>query len=409
MEAETLGFIREMFRRFYTEHMEEVKPPSMMELREFGFLEFGEKMMVRHKGFRKPEELRMFIAQHVPAHVYYSSAYYRDPEAEMELKGWLGADLVFDIDADHIPTTCKEEHDRWMCRECGASGKGMAPDRCPRCGGAVEAETWFCEVCLEAAKEETIKLLDILVQDFGLSYGELSVCFSGHRGYHVHVEDEALRELGREERREIVDYVRGQGIEVELHGLLERPNLTAPGWRGRLTRGLYEVLSRYGPEELRALGLRPRVVKALTEGRSSILRRIEDGVPLTTTPGVGRTSWTKLAAEAARVRGALVDTVVTADVHRLIRLPSTLHGKTALKVAEVPVRGLEGFDPLREAVAFKGGSVKVFVERALSFRVGETVYGPYEGRVVELPLQPALLLMCKGVARLVEAGEVWQA
>jgi len=406
VEAETLRFVREMFRRYYTERMGEITPPSRMELREFGFLEFGEKMMIRHKGFRTPEELRTFIAQHVPAHVYYSSAYYRDPEADMELKGWLGADLVFDIDADHIPTPCKERHDRWACRECGTAGRGMAPDKCPSCGGVVESEVWFCDKCLEAAKEETIKLLDILVQDFGLSYGELSVCFSGHRGYHVHVEDETLKELGREERREIVDYVRGQGIEADLHGVLEKPDLTSPGWRGRLARGMYEVLLRYGEEDFKRMGLKPRVVKALTSKRDAILRRIEEGLQLDSVPGVGEASWKVIAMEAARECGALVDTVVTADVHRLIRMPSTLHGKTGFRTVEAPVRGLEGFDPLREAVAFKGGSVKVFVERALRFRVGDVFYGPFEKEVVELPIQPALLLLCKGVARLVEVGEV---
>lgn len=65
MEAETLRFVREMFKRYYTERMGEITPPSRMELREFGFLEFGEKMMIRHKAFRTPEELRAFIAQHV--------------------------------------------------------------------------------------------------------------------------------------------------------------------------------------------------------------------------------------------------------------------------------------------------------------------------------------------------------
>jgi len=29
----------------------------------------------------------------------------------MENKGWIGADLIFDIDADHIETRCKTEHD----------------------------------------------------------------------------------------------------------------------------------------------------------------------------------------------------------------------------------------------------------------------------------------------------------
>ena len=37
----------------------------------------------------------------------------------------------------------------------------------------------------------------------------MHVFFSGHRGYHVHIENEAVRSLDAMARKEIVDYVTG--------------------------------------------------------------------------------------------------------------------------------------------------------------------------------------------------------
>ena len=54
----------------------------------------------------------------------------------------------------------------------------------------------------------------MLENDFGFSADELHVFFSGHRGYHVHVEDEAVRSLDAMARKEIVDYVTGLGLAV---------------------------------------------------------------------------------------------------------------------------------------------------------------------------------------------------
>ena len=96
-----------------------------------------------------------------------------------------------------------------------------------------------------------------------------------------------------------------------------------------------------------------------------------------------------------------IDTVVTTDIHRLIRMGDTLHGKTGLKKVEVPVAGIESFDPLKGAIAFKEGTVAVYVIEAPQFRLGEETYGPYKGEKVELPTAAAMLLLCKGTAQVI--------
>jgi DNA primase small subunit len=97
-----------------------------------------------------------------------------------------------------------------------------------------------------------------------------------------------------------------------------------------------------------------------------------------------------------------IDTVVTPDINRLIRLSNSLHGKTGLKKVELPITGIEEFDPLKSAVAFKGGEVIVHVSEAPQFRVEDTLYGPYERQKIELPTAAAMMLLCKGVAKVVQ-------
>jgi DNA primase small subunit len=97
-----------------------------------------------------------------------------------------------------------------------------------------------------------------------------------------------------------------------------------------------------------------------------------------------------------------IDTVVTPDINRLIRLPNSLHGKTGLKKLEFPITAIDDFDPLKSAVAFKTGEVTVHVSEAPQFRVEDEIYGPFERQKIELPTAAALMLLCKGVAKVVK-------
>ena len=176
---------------------------------------FKERFMVRHKRFETIEGFQSVLRRNVPSDVYHSCAYYENPDFDMEKKGWSGADVVFDIDADHIPTSCGKIHDEWTCQKCEFSGKGITPEECPICGGdKFSAKTWPCDLCIQSTREETAKLIDMLEKDFGFAADELHVFFSGHRGYHVHVEDEAVRSLDALARKEIVDYVTGLGLAI---------------------------------------------------------------------------------------------------------------------------------------------------------------------------------------------------
>ncbi len=271
----SIAFVQQAFREHYTKGFSFNEDVSTIEKREFGFASF-EGWMLRHKSFGTKNELVSFLSDSVPRDAYFSCAYYEDPEAEMEKKGWLGADLVFDIDSDHIPTPCDRFHDQWTCGKCGFTGKGVVPESCPVCGGEkFDESTWPCEVCLASAKRETVKLLDLLMKDFGFSERDLRVFFSGHRGYHVHVESRAVKDLDGAARKEIVDYVCGFGLDNPLHRTAEKGvgflSVNDGGWRGRIARGIRDFILTAEEDEYRNIGLKGHVAEIMVKNKAEIL------------------------------------------------------------------------------------------------------------------------------------------
>jgi DNA primase small subunit len=410
MTRESRNFIRSAFAEYYQSLLRLSAPPRI-ENREFGFLTFADRNMLRHKSFGSVGELEAFLEKTVPSDAYFSCAYYEQPEAEMDRKGWSGADLIFDIDADHIPTSCNKIHDKWTCGECGFVGRGLGPEKCPACGGQkFDIKSWPCEVCLDSAKAETIKLLDMLTRDFGFSEGEIHVFFSGHRGYHIHVEREQIREMGASARKEIVDYVRALGLDVALLGIGEKDQNRVnssmgtdnAGWRGRIVTAVRDFVRNAKPEDYRTLGLKNNVITALVKDKEKIVESWGESKHRSHVKGVGFENWRKMMEFCLCSAAANVDTVVTTDVHRLIRLTDSLHGKTGLKKIEFPFSSIEDFDPFKSAVAFKKGTRLVLVSDSPKFRLGDGTFGPYKAQKVELPVAAAVFLICKGCAEVVE-------
>src|SRR3990170_3077535 len=302
----------------------------------------------------------------------------------MEKKGWQGADLVFDIDADHIPTKCNKIHDEWTCgnKQCGFSGKGITPESCRICGGEkFETKTWPCDLCLDSAKEETEKLVDMLGND--------------------------LDSMGR---KEIVDYVSGIGLSLIERGKKEQSKqnrasqeftLNDYGWNRRLKNGMRKLILGASKEDLKNIGIKSKA-ELILRSKEAVLKRCLEENRWDCVKGVSVETWTKLAEHVRDLESAKIDTVVTTDVHRLIRANGTLHGKTGLLKAKVPVSRLRSFDPFKEAVAFKEGEAEIFVSDAPEFRLGGETFGPYKNQKVRLSTAAAVLLICKGRAEVLK-------
>lgn len=397
MNQKSYNLVRSFFSEYYKRYYFP-ETPLTMEKREFGFNLF-EGFMLRHKSFSNLEELRNFLETSTPMDAYYSCAYYENPTAEMDRKGWLGADLIFDVDADHIPTGCDKVHDEWICVECGFVGKGITPEKCPVCNGEkFNATTWPCGICLGSAKAETIKLLDMLVDDFGFSYKEIKVFFSGHRGYHIQIESEAILSLDAAARKEIVDYVTGLGFNAEPP---ETTQQILRGWSKRVYTGVLEFVCKAEEDDLRKIGIRSNVARAIIQNKSVLLKDWPSGV-WRKIKGLGPETIKRIMEHVCNMQSAKIDTVVTTDIHRLIRLPETLHGKTGLKKTWLPANKIESFDPFNKAIAFKKGTVSIFVSDAPEFRLGDETFGPYKNQKITLPTAAAMLLICKGKAEVIE-------
>ncbi len=389
LNALTHNFLVSKFRGYYLESSLDA-PPSLAS-REWGFLFFDESGMRRHKSFFSQGELIDYVRAMVPRHVYHSAAYYQRPGAPtMKEKLWQGADLIFDLDADHL-------------RNAPRSYSEM----------------------LELVKKETLKLLGFLTADFGFSEKMISIAFSGGRGYHIHIRDPRVFALGGDERREIVDYLTGRGLDIDMLMFkviisgdvgdknvrsLRCPTEKSPGWGGRFN----EAVVRFA-EEIRNMDEKGAVkkltgIKGIGDARAIefYTRIISDRVlndmrsgnldSLKNVQGI----WpyvinNYLANQFVEVLGGETDEPVTADVRRLIRCPGSLHGGSGMRVTPLTLRDLEDFDPLQDAVVFGEEAVPLQIIKPFKTQMKGESFHLEEGPT-ELPAYVAVFLMARGVA-----------
>ncbi|MDD5778629.1 MAG: DNA primase catalytic subunit PriS [Candidatus Thermoplasmatota archaeon] len=376
-------WLQEQFRRYYTRPR--IRFPDRFPRREYALVPFEEQHMQRHLAVKTREDLQSLLERRVPAHIYYSSAYYETPDAPtMAEKGWMGADLIFDLDADHLP---------------GAGGMSY-PEM------------------LAAVKQEMIKLLDFLQEDFGFEEADLAVYFSGGRGYHCHVTDARVQTLGSQERREIVDYITGRGLDTQsllqektvyrqgniTQTSLEMPLPDEPGWRGKISREIIRFFQSLldAPEEeaLQQLtqfeGIGPKTARTIYQGLTpQRIQRMRQG-KFDQFPYIKKMAPHLIRRSAVELRGE-PDEPVTADVKRLIRLPGSLHGKTGLRVEHVPLGYIDQFDPLVDAVVFDDSPVALTLKKGTAISMKNRSFDLQPGSHT-VPAHLAVLLVGRGLA-----------
>ncbi|WP_281194174.1 DNA primase small subunit PriS [Halorubrum sp. F4] len=382
MDDRTREYLRGRFGDYY--RGVSLSPPPDAHLREWGHIPWtpgAGTTMVRHRSMYDLGDLDTFFADNAPRHAYFSAARYDDPGAStMSKKGWRSADLVFDLDADHLP--------------------------------GVDPESASYREMLESCKDALLRLLDFLENDF--AFEDLTVVFSGGRGYHVHVRDESIRELDGEARREVVDYVRA--IDLDVDGLIrtvsdrgttKRVLRTEGGWGARV----HDALVEYADDlrEMDDADARERLMEldGIGEGRAKTIQgafdrnpdAIREGNVEAGGPGVRRLV-SALAARVAATDAAPIDEPVTTDTRRLIRLPGTLHGGSGLVVTPIDRDAIDEFDPLRDAVPerFVGRDIRIEADadatvelngKRLTIQAGENTVPEFAG----------VFLMTRGEAR----------
>lgn len=400
--------LRDAFRRYYQSH--DVPAPPDIERREFGVGDYGRKIVRRHMSFVSEREFKRFLREKAPLYISYSVGYFEKPDAQpMEAKGLLGADMIFEFDADELGLF--SQNDVWYCPHCGAKGfvkdlRGFRVGVCPKCGDPTKVIMFPDPEREERLKEEVDTLVkDFLINDFGLSKSEIAINFSGNRGYHIHVRSPVLRELDKDARIEIVEYVTGQGIDVRYFFDVSRvppigPKPTDGGWKGRIARGVIDILSRsYDVSDLVMRGVEPPIARRIMRDRGRIVELIKQGIwPfLDTRADDAFASVSALVKSLSPFMGKEIDTNTSVDIHRLIRVPDTIHGSTGLLARRVT--SLRSFDPYRDAVALpERPYLNLHVDYAPEFEFAGKTWGPFVDKNVELPLNVSIFLLSKGVA-----------
>lgn len=413
--SDTIAFLKKRFSDYYGSA--DMYLPERFGKREWGFMFFDGGFMQRHLAFSSEGALREFLKNRVPAHVYHSSAYYKTPDAStMAEKDWLGADLIFDLDADHI--------------------KG--------------AEGLTYEETLARVKVEFIRLIDdFLLSDLGFSEEQLVIVFSGGRGYHIHIRDPGVLPLTSHERREIVDYITGRDLDwdwvfekeafdkrsfgghVKVYHRTIMPEKAQGGWKRKMSNGIFGLLDELeamgeeeavnrltaieGVGEKTAKGLYVHLFDGVNGKRIADRLKNEQNIEV-----LGRYMETFLdivkgeisvqvegdeGYESLVVKDRLegeTDEPVTSDIKRLIRLPSSLHGKTGLRVTQLTRSGLEDFEPLRDAVPdiFSDEPVAIHVKKPVKINLKDESFNLKKGRT-EVPEYAAIFLLCRRGAELI--------
>ena len=465
MNFRTKQYLRKRFGDYYQNSVPEM-PPELAR-REWGFIFFDEMpevVMRRHKAFSSHTEAVEYIRGMVPAHLYHSAAYYRFPgAATMKEKQWQGADLIFDLDADHLPPEVR-----------GRSYKEM----------------------LDAVKKETKKLLDFLLDDFGFSEDKVSIVFSGGRGYHIHVRDPKVLALESAERREIVDYLGGTGLATDFlfkpakhnvydDGKFKKKELDSSrkitsfedgaggfGWGKRVSRYLVGFLKEISTKDdteatnelinlIRNYKMKKvytesvpddivkRIIRMKNENRKISLQKMAEEIRIPPDKIrdilVANAMWDFKTEAAQKLKfiqkisqsphaldmignkgiigdsyvfdaivqkaieensinlgSAHTDEPVTADIRRLIRMPSSLHGGSGMRVVPLTLAEFGKFEPLNDAVAFSENEIKIDVLKPLKPQNSKVEMKGKSFTVTEgintLPEYAAMYLMCRGAA-----------
>ena len=322
-------------------------------------------------GFTNPEDLHAYMYSQVPSHSYYSTAYYRHPKHPlMADKEWLGAELIFDLDADHL-----ENADQMT----------------------------YAEMMIQIRGEMISLVDDFLIGDLGFREDQIHLCFSGGRGYHAHVRSPEIFSLGTHERRELVDYITCQGLDIDrvfpiqedpigvtvlangtsrpkIHKYRLLPSPEQGGWRRRMRNALKETcafIEENDPKTIRKTypsikGSKNSSIYKLSEDLKSFGELIFQKNSMGELQNFEQDILIKIMSEdvSHRLAGE-VDKPVTPDIKRLIRLPGSLHGKTGLRVVPITREQLTEFDPLQYAVpdVYTDSPVKITMHSRMELKI----------------------------------------
>ncbi|MGC8479779.1 MAG: DNA primase catalytic subunit PriS, partial [Candidatus Micrarchaeia archaeon] len=341
---QTRDYISKLIAEYYSKS-DNFYPDKIPE-REFGAGDFDTKIRIRHLSFINKNDFKEYLIKKAPPFISCSTAFYKHPSFRpMENKEWLGSELVFDLDATDMNLECQKKH----------------------------STSWVCDICLDSVKSETLKLIEeFLIPDFGFSKNEIEVNFSGNRGYHVHIKKESVYSLDANARKQISDYITGNGINFDSFFVMEElrkgtgrsskklkgPKSSDGGWSGKIAKNFIKQLEA-GPESLIKLGLESTLAKNLYKKKSLIELGINNGNWDMVYIKNKKEFWEDILKTQSIYQSDKIDQNVTNDPSHMVRLPNTIHGETGLISKKISVSDLNLFDPMSDTIAFDTKTIEV--------------------------------------------------
>jgi DNA primase small subunit len=366
-------FLKKHFSSFYKNNFVDSVPS--VELREFGFGVFKRKIANRNLSFSSLKEMNDFLRNDSPLFFSYSNSCYKFPSnTPMVTKEWIKADLIYEFDADELGISIEE----------------------------IDGVQWFLHEHLDEAKKQVFRLIDFLENDFGFLREDISVNFSGKAGYHVHLKSDSIQNLNKKSRIELVDYLTGYGLDyVNLGFYLDTlycPKPTPKGlWSKRILKGIKEFFDSSEENISSVLKLSSKKTKNILSKKEVIIDSLDKGLlfPFKEKKSV---LWKNILDYVVSKEMSPIDRQTSIDLHKIVRVPNTLHGETGLIAKSIPLDDLKDFDPFKDTIVFGSESIKVKISKTPKFILKGEHFGPFENQVEELPLFVAIYLIGKGCA-----------
>lgn len=375
-----MALVKRAFREYYFNHINLLEIPEHLEQREFGYVPFGSGMN-RHLSFRNKGDLIATLVHDVPSDLYCSNAFYRFPTYSMQEKQWLGADLIFDIDAKDLHLPCELSHSYFICTKCNEVVTAKA-NACGSCKSTTLNSTSLpCNKCIVALKKEVRRLNDVLIDDMGIEEKSVSVYFSGNNGFHIVASDKSFHLLGPEARSDIVSYLLGTNLMTESIGVR----------KGRDQSGS-DFLIKF-PKSGLSYGWRKVIAEKLGIDQSSVVK-----LNHVVQRNGGYEGFKAELGKMAKTLGIKVDPQVTMDVHRIFRMPGSINSKSGL--VKMRCNDLELFDPLDDCcfLGDKEVMIRMKIPSHINFKLKGDSFRLKE-EILKLPLFAAIYLICKGLAQ----------
>ena len=307
--------------------------PIDFDRREFGFqiVKDNSVKFIRNISFKSPELFKTYILENIPLAIYVGAIYSEGPnyfeQKSIQNLDWIRRELIFDIDLTEYDTV----------RPCSCVGKNMN-----------------CEYCWELINVSIKWIQETLTEDFGVK--DIKWVFSGRRGVHAWILDRSMSYLDDEQRAAIVNYLtffKGDGDSAKISPSARYNSR----YQERVKKIIFDSFFNHTAiDQLEKIGFTKQRANVILDQRDKMgltnqfysnfvysTERSSTIVPSQVLPSREKINQNVLLRWSPRL-----DSAVTIDLRRILRMPGSVHGESGKRVRFLDYDELEFFSPQYE-------------------------------------------------------------